>query len=238
MWITIESVAVSASGRWQTLLLAWCERDESLTWWWQDNHHSANGNLLFLGKASFSCSQRCTYGPSIFFFPHNYPLCWWSINLLQFIFYHSRSTDFEEKIEGLWTAQQANIFNNYAFKRYVWFSLHHFALWLSHRIFCICLRNCWWLVIITGGWAICIGCFMYFDQIITDRYHMNMVFAANLLENQFWCCPRVGHLDPIFEPHRGVFVWMPGPRTCDMKNPQLLSRLHLAWELLPFYIQD
>ena len=47
---------------------------------------------------------------------------------------------------------------------------------------------------------------MYFDQIITDRYRMNMVFAANLLENQFWCCPRVGHLCPIFEPHRGVFV--------------------------------
>ena len=142
MWITIESVAVSASGQWQTLLLAWRKRDESLTWWWQDNHHSANGNLLFLGKASFGCSQRCTYRPSIFFFPHNYPLCWWSINLLQFIFYHSRLTDFEEKIEGLWTAQQANIFNNYAFKRYVWFSLHHFALWLSHSIFCICLRNC------------------------------------------------------------------------------------------------
>ena len=28
---------------------------------------------------------------------------------------------------------------------------------------------------------------------------------------QFWCCPRVGHLHPIFKPHRGVFVWMLGP---------------------------
>ena len=28
---------------------------------------------------------------------------------------------------------------------------------------------------------------------------------------QFWCCPGVGHLHPIFKPHRGVFVWTPGP---------------------------
>ena len=31
------------------------------------------------------------------------PLRWWSINPLWFIFYHPRSIDFEEKIEGLWT---------------------------------------------------------------------------------------------------------------------------------------
>ena len=59
MQITIVSVAVSASRQWQTFLLAWRERDESLTWWWQDNRRSANANLLFLGKASYSCSQRC-----------------------------------------------------------------------------------------------------------------------------------------------------------------------------------
>ena len=40
-----------------TLLLAWCELDESLTWWWLDNRRSANGSLFFLGKASFGCSQ-------------------------------------------------------------------------------------------------------------------------------------------------------------------------------------
>ena len=28
---------------------------------------------------------------------------------------------------------------------------------------------------------------------------------------QFWCCPGVGHLHPIFKQHRGVFVWTPGP---------------------------
>ena len=33
--------------------------------------------------------------------PTTTPSRWWSINPLQFIFYHSRSTDFEEKIEGL-----------------------------------------------------------------------------------------------------------------------------------------
>ena len=31
------------------------------------------------------------------------PLRWGSINPPRFIFYHARSTDFEEKIEGLWT---------------------------------------------------------------------------------------------------------------------------------------
>ena len=31
------------------------------------------------------------------------PLRWRSINPPRFIFYHARSTDFEEKIEGLWT---------------------------------------------------------------------------------------------------------------------------------------
>ena len=35
--------------------------------------------------------------------PTTTPLCWRSINPLQFIFYHPRSTNFEEKIEGLWT---------------------------------------------------------------------------------------------------------------------------------------
>ena len=35
--------------------------------------------------------------------PITTPLCWRSINPLQFIFYHPRSTNFEEKIEGLWT---------------------------------------------------------------------------------------------------------------------------------------
>ena len=33
-----------------------------------------------------------------------------------------------------------------------------------------------------------------------------MVFAAYLLEIQFWCCPGVGHLNPISKPHRGAFA--------------------------------
>ena len=36
-------------------------------------------------------------------FPTPTPLRWWSINLPRFIFYHARSTNFEEKIEVLWT---------------------------------------------------------------------------------------------------------------------------------------
>ena len=86
------------------------------------------------------------------------------------------------------------------------------------------------MVIITGGWAICIGCFMCFDQTITDIpwiWYLQLIYW----KKQFWCCPRVGQLHPIFKPHHGVFVWMSGPRRCDMKNPQLLPRLHLAWNV-------
>ena len=28
---------------------------------------------------------------------------------------------------------------------------------------------------------------------------------------QFWCCPGVGNLHPIFKPHLGIFVWTQGP---------------------------
>ena len=38
--------------------------------------------------------------------PTTTPLHWRSINPLRFIFYHPRLTDFEEKIEGLWTGSE------------------------------------------------------------------------------------------------------------------------------------
>ena len=56
----------NASRQRQTLLLVGLERDESLTWWWQDNRRSANGNLLFLGKAR-SVAPKDVYRWSIFF---------------------------------------------------------------------------------------------------------------------------------------------------------------------------
>ena len=34
-----------------------------------------------------------------------------------------------------------------------------------------------------------------------------MAFAANLLENAILVLPRVGHLHPIFKPHRGFFLF-------------------------------
>ena len=36
-----------------------------------------------------------------------------------------------------------------------------------------------------------------------------MEIAAYLLEIQFWCCPGVGKLYPIFKPHRGAFAASP-----------------------------
>ena len=74
MQITIVSVTVSASTQWHMLLLTWYEHDELLTWRWQDNRRTANGNLLFQGKASYSCSKRCLQ--SIYsLFPPPLPPC-------------------------------------------------------------------------------------------------------------------------------------------------------------------
>ena len=49
-----------------------------------------------------------------------------------------------------------------------------------------------------------------------------MVFAAYLLEIQFWCCPRAGHLYPISKPHRGAFAVF--PKQSDKKNTQQMPR--------------
>ena len=78
---------------------------------------------------------------------------------------------------------------------------------------------CFFPIIITNGLgAIYVGCFTReFDQIITD----GMVFAAYLLEKQFWCCPsRGGSFSPHFKalrrgfcmnarPHCGEFAAFP-----------------------------
>ena len=57
------------------------------------------------------------WGLLSFFFPQHYPLAlsWRSINPLRFIFYHLRSTDFEEKIEGLWTGWVSTDFIRFIF---------------------------------------------------------------------------------------------------------------------------
>ena len=41
------------------------------------------------------------------------------------------------------------------------------------------------------------------------RFSIRMVFAAYLLEMHIWCCPGVGHLYPIFKPHREAFAAFP-----------------------------
>ena len=61
-----QSPSKASRQRHLKLLLAWRERDEWLTWWWQDNRRSANGNLLFLGKAR-SVAPKDVYRWSIFF---------------------------------------------------------------------------------------------------------------------------------------------------------------------------
>ena len=95
------SVVFSMSRQWQMLLLAWHEHDESLTWWWQDNRCSANRNLLFLGQASFSGSQRCLQTVN-FLLPPPLPPCTGGqyIRCGLYYFYHTRLTDFQEKNRG------------------------------------------------------------------------------------------------------------------------------------------
>ena len=61
-----------------TLLLAGCELDESLTWWWLDNRRSMVACSSW--EKQVSVAPRL-YRPSIFFFPPPLtptPLCWWS----------------------------------------------------------------------------------------------------------------------------------------------------------------
>ena len=58
--------------------------------------------------------------------------------------------------------------------------------------------------------ANCVGRFTRFDQIIRDFpqiWYLQLIYW----KIQFWCCPGVGHLHPIFKPQRGVFVRTPGP---------------------------
>lgn len=55
-------------------------------------------NLKKIFTNTVACTQTLFIFPFVLF---ENILCWWSINLLQFIFYHQHSTDFEERTEGL-----------------------------------------------------------------------------------------------------------------------------------------
>ena len=51
---------------------------------------------------------------------------------------------------------------------------------------------------------------MRFDQIqISHKYGIGNLEMENKLEIQFWCCPGMGHLNPIFNPHCGAFAAFP-----------------------------
>ena len=63
--------------------------------------------ISFSWEMQVSVASNDVYGPSIFFFPYSYPLAL-AVNESPAvsIFYHAHSTDFEEKIEGLWTGYE------------------------------------------------------------------------------------------------------------------------------------
>ena len=51
---------------------------------------------------------------------------------------------------------------------------------------------------------------MRFDQIqISHKYGIGNLEMENKLEIQFWCCPGMGHLYSIFNPHCGAFAAFP-----------------------------
>ena len=66
------------------------------------------------------------------------------------------------------------------------------------------------------------------------RFSIRMVFAAYLLEMHIWCCPGVGHLYPIFKPHREAFAAFPKgqiPDKCPERGGGGLGSGH-AWNLV------
>ena len=75
--------------------IGWCERDESLTWWWQDNRRSGNSNLLFWER-QVSVAPKNVYKPSIFFFLHHFLLAL-AVNKSPAVYVLSPALD------GLWT---------------------------------------------------------------------------------------------------------------------------------------
>ena len=66
------------------------------------------------------------------------------------------------------------------------------------------------------------------------RFSIRMVFAAYLLEMHIWCCLGVGHLYPIFKPHREAFAAFPKgqiPDKCPERGGGGLGNGH-AWNLV------
>ena len=47
------------------------------------------------------------------------------------------------------------------------------------------------------------------------RFSIPMVFAGYLLEMHICCCPGMGHLYPIFKPHREAFAAFPNGQIPD-----------------------
>ena len=126
---TIESVTVGASRRQQILLVAWRERDESFTWWWQDNRRSANGNLLFLGK-QVSVAPKDVYRPSIFFFPHPYLLAL-AVNKSPAVYILSPA------LNGLWRENRGSVNRLWIFmKKYL-----QYSTWLVQKIIYLIFDN-------------------------------------------------------------------------------------------------
>ena len=92
-------------------------------------NNASNKKLIGCYNKRFLCScfawyksmfVKCHPNSKIFLFFSSSltatPLRWWSINPVLFVFYHPRATDFEEKMEGLWTGYHG-IFNSGALSR-------------------------------------------------------------------------------------------------------------------------
>ena len=64
-------------------------------------------------------------------------------------------------------------------------------------------------VIITGGYgrfAWGASCVLIKLLQISHKYGICSLEMENKLEIQFWCCPRVGNLFSVFQPHCGAFA--------------------------------
>ena len=72
--------------------------------------------MCFYWENQVSVAPKDVYRPSIFYFPHPYSLAL-AVNNSPAVFCRARSTDFEEKIEGLWTGETSDGIANACFLR-------------------------------------------------------------------------------------------------------------------------
>ena len=160
---------------------------------------------VFFFFHSFLKHRRTCESEREFFFPHPYPLAL-AVNKFPavFIFYHARSTDFEEKMEGLWTGL---VFLANLFRFKVGFSkLHLISNNKSISVFCLLrfsLRSS-----LALNWAISLFFFFFFrsapDQTTTPGHQIRTPPPHNSIRSDHPTRPQTTILDYSASNHHSI----------------------------------